>query len=218
MGDASIRMICADAPLRGIRFDSLRGSERRAVARNASGGRRRWISVNGSMHSGSDNTHPRLPGTTSISHAGQLDDADLKELGVAVARASQAPARGDCRRVSRIGRRHPPRCARGERRQVTILFADLCGFTALSHTLDAEELSERIGRYTALVDDIVLGYGGTIDKHIGDAVMALFGAPRAHDTDALRAARAALDIHAALADPNKSSRPLTRISASPAAR
>ena len=49
-----------------------------------------------------------------------------------------------------------------------------------------------------LVDDIVLGYGGTIDKHIGDAVMAVFGAPRAHDTDPLRAARAAMDIHEAL--------------------
>ncbi|TAL98492.1 MAG: adenylate/guanylate cyclase domain-containing protein [Paraburkholderia sp.] len=87
----------------------------------------------------------------------------------------------------------------GERRQVTILFADLCGFTALSQTLDPEELRELTGRYTALVDGIVLGYGGTIDKHIGDAVMAIFGAPRAHDTDPLRAARAALDIHEALA-------------------
>jgi class 3 adenylate cyclase/tetratricopeptide (TPR) repeat protein len=92
---------------------------------------------------------------------------------------------------------------------VTILFADLCNFTALSRALDAEELSEHIARYTTLVDDIVVGLGGTIDKHIGDAVMALFGAPRAHDTDALRAARAALDIHAALANLSKTAaRPL----------
>jgi hypothetical protein len=55
-----------------------------------------------------------------------------------------------------------------------------------------------VGRYTALVDGIVVGYGGTVDKHIGDAVMALFGAPRAHDDDPMRAARAALDIHEAL--------------------
>jgi len=53
-------------------------------------------------------------------------------------------------------------------------------------------------RYTKLVDDIVIDCGGMVDKHIGDAVMALFGAPRAHDDDPLRAARAALDIHAAL--------------------
>ena len=83
--------------------------------------------------------------------------------------------------------------------QVTILFADLCGFTTLSRSLDPEEIHELVARFTAHVDGIVVGYGGTIDKHIGDAVMALFGAPRAHDDDpsARRARR--LDIHAALA-------------------
>jgi class 3 adenylate cyclase/tetratricopeptide (TPR) repeat protein len=86
----------------------------------------------------------------------------------------------------------------GERRQVTILFADLCGFTALSKILDPEELHGLLGRYTGLVDDIVKSYGGTVDKHIGDAVMALFGAPIAHGDDPLRAADAALEIHAAM--------------------
>ncbi|TKC88781.1 tetratricopeptide repeat protein [Trinickia terrae] len=132
----------------------------------------------------------------------KLSDADLKELGVqslghrkrilaAIAEhAAAAPA------PTLASAADAPQ---DERRQVTILFADLCGFTALSHTLDPEELRALIGRYTALVDEIVLAYGGTIDKHIGDAVMALFGAPRAHETDTLRAARAALDIHEALA-------------------
>ena len=132
----------------------------------------------------------------------QLDDADLKELGV----ASLGHRKRILAAIVERGALSPASAtapAPGERRQVTILFADLCGFTALSRTLDAEDLSERIARYTALVDDIVLGLGGTVDKHIGDAVMALFGAPRAHDTDALRAARAALDIHAALANLNK---------------
>jgi class 3 adenylate cyclase/tetratricopeptide (TPR) repeat protein len=130
----------------------------------------------------------------------QLDDADLKELGVAslghrkrllaaIAEQRGAPQHAAPPAVD------PPA---SERRQVTILFADLCGFTALSQTLDPEELRELTARYTALVDGIVLGYGGTIDKHIGDAVMAIFGAPRAHDTDPLRAARAALEIHEAL--------------------
>ncbi|MBN3763785.1 adenylate/guanylate cyclase domain-containing protein [Burkholderia sp. Ac-20365] len=140
-----------------------------------------------------------------------LTDADLKELGVqslghrkrllaAIAQMSAAGA--DAPPETQPARDKPVAPAVSapvdERRQVTVLFADLCGFTALSRTLDPEELRELIGRFTALVDDIVLAYGGTIDKHIGDAVMALFGAPRAHETDPLRAARAALDIHDAL--------------------
>ncbi|MBV8455584.1 MAG: adenylate/guanylate cyclase domain-containing protein [Acetobacteraceae bacterium] len=89
--------------------------------------------------------------------------------------------------------------ATDERRQVTILFADLSGFTALSQSLDREEVHELVSRYTALVDQVVVGYSGAVDKNIGDAVMALFGAPRAHDDDRLRAARAAIDIREALA-------------------
>ena len=56
------------------------------------------------------------------------------------------------------------------------MFADLCGFTALSQSLDPEEVRELVARYTALIDGVIVSYGGTIDKHIGDAVMALFGA------------------------------------------
>src|ERR1700733_210184 len=130
----------------------------------------------------------------------RLTDADLKELGVhslghrkrMLFSISELATAASCATPSVVD------VQADERRQVTILFADLCGFTALSQALDPEELHDVIGRYTALVDGIVLAYGGTIDKHIGDAVMALFGAPRAHDTDTLRAARAALDIHDAL--------------------
>jgi class 3 adenylate cyclase/tetratricopeptide (TPR) repeat protein len=132
----------------------------------------------------------------------QLTDADLKELGVtslghrkrllaalaATPRTTVAPAPGV-----------PADTAAGERREVTILFADLSGFTALAQTLDPEELHELVACYTKLVDSIVATFGGTIDKHIGDAVMALFGAPIAHDDDPVRAARAALDIHEGLA-------------------
>ncbi len=88
----------------------------------------------------------------------------------------------------------------GERRQVAILFADLSGFTALSARLDAEDLRRLVEDFYARVDSVIGQYGGTVDKHIGDAVMALFGAPTAHGDDALRAVRAALDIHAAIAD------------------
>ena len=71
-------------------------------------------------------------------------------------------------------------------------------------SLDAEQVHELVARFTSLVDRIIAAYGGSVDKHIGDAVMALFGAPRAHDDDPLRAARAAIDIHEAMARWNDS--------------
>ena len=85
--------------------------------------------------------------------------------------------------------------AEPERRQVTILFADLSGFTNLSAALPVEDVHHLIARFFEVVDDVVLEYGGHVDKHIGDAVMAVFGAPLAHDNDPERAVRAALDIH-----------------------
>src|SRR6478736_6310380 len=90
--------------------------------------------------------------------------------------------------------------AASERRQVAILFADLCGFTALSSRLDAEDLRGLVEGFYARADAIIAQYGGNVDKHIGDAVMALFGAPIAHGDDALRALRAALDIQASVAE------------------
>jgi class 3 adenylate cyclase/tetratricopeptide (TPR) repeat protein len=130
---------------------------------------------------------------------GELTDADLRELGVSSLghrkRLLAAIAEREAASPSAV---HSAGPVAGERRQVTVLFADLCGFSTLSQSLDPEELRDLVARYTAQVDGIVIGYGGTVDKHIGDAVMALFGAPRAHDDDPLRAARAALDVHAAL--------------------
>jgi len=137
----------------------------------------------------------------------QLSTDDLREIGIAslghrkrilaaiaAARDGEPPSPSD-----------PPdnpatSPADGERREVTILFADLCGFTALSRTLDPEELHDLVARYTAAVDRIVETYGGKVDKHIGDAVMALFGAPIAYGDDPLRAARCGLEIHVALAE------------------
>ncbi|MFQ5774899.1 MAG: adenylate/guanylate cyclase domain-containing protein [Kiloniellaceae bacterium] len=87
----------------------------------------------------------------------------------------------------------------GERRQVAVLFVDLAGFTELSAALDAEDVHALVSRFFEAADGIVEHYGGTVDKHIGDAVMALFGAPVAHGDDAVRAVRAAFDIHKAMA-------------------
>lgn len=128
----------------------------------------------------------------------ELSDADLKELGVASLGHRKRLLAAIAERTAELREPLDTESLSDERRQVTILFADLTGFTALSHALDPEEVRDLVSRYTVLVDQIVIGYGGTIDKHIGDAVMALFGAPRAHDDDALRAARAAIDIHEAL--------------------
>ncbi|HET6522807.1 MAG TPA: adenylate/guanylate cyclase domain-containing protein, partial [Geminicoccaceae bacterium] len=91
-----------------------------------------------------------------------------------------------------------PAAPEGERRQVTVLFADLADYTRLGGELDAEDLHALMGRFFDAVDGIVEGYGGTVDKHIGDCVMATFGAPTAHGNDPERAARAALDIQAAM--------------------
>ena len=88
----------------------------------------------------------------------------------------------------------------GERRQVSVLFADLAGYTELSASLDAEETLALLNRFFARADAIIESYGGRVDKHIGDAVMGLFGAPRAHTDDPERALRAAADIHAAMDD------------------
>jgi class 3 adenylate cyclase/tetratricopeptide (TPR) repeat protein len=84
----------------------------------------------------------------------------------------------------------------GDRRPVAIMFCDLVGYTRLSSKLDPEEVRALLDQFFGVIDATVERYGGTIDKHIGDAAMALFGAPRAHDDDALRGVRAALEIQA----------------------
>lgn len=85
--------------------------------------------------------------------------------------------------------------AAGERRQVTILFADITGYTRMSSELDPEELHGLLERYFKTVDGLIRDFGGTVDKHIGDAVMGVFGAPVSHGNDPERAVRAALKIH-----------------------
>lgn len=86
----------------------------------------------------------------------------------------------------------------GERRQVTTLFADIAGYTRLSTTLDPEEVHALLSRFFATVDGIIASYGGSVDKHMGDGVMAVFGAPVAHGNDPERAVRAAIEIHGAV--------------------
>ncbi len=81
-----------------------------------------------------------------------------------------------------------------ERRVVSVLFADLVGFTTLAEGRDAEDVRELLGRYFEMSRDIVARYNGTVEKFIGDAVMAVWGTPVAQEDDAERAVRAALDL------------------------
>src|SRR5436190_1159659 len=88
----------------------------------------------------------------------------------------------------------PQTAMREERKIVTVLFVDLVGFTARAERLDPEDVRALLGPYHAHVRDEIERFGGTVEKFIGDAVMALFGAPTTHEDDPERAVRAALAI------------------------
>jgi predicted ATPase/class 3 adenylate cyclase len=88
----------------------------------------------------------------------------------------------------------PPHGPAAERRLVTVMFADLVGFTAASQSRDPEEVRELLGRYFEVCRRLVELYGGTLEKFIGDAVMAVWGTPLANEDDAERAVRSALDL------------------------
>ena len=117
-----------------------------------------------------------------------LNDGDLQSLGVVLGHRKKM-----LRAIAWLDRHAPetsaqvPPQAEGERRPVAVLFADICGYTRLSAGMDPEDTHALLNRYFGQVDAVVHRYGGTVDKHIGDAVMAVFGAPVAHgsgNTDA----------------------------------
>jgi class 3 adenylate cyclase len=91
---------------------------------------------------------------------------------------------------------------RETRKTVTVLFADVTGSTALGERLDPESLRAIMTRYFSEMKAIIERHGGTVEKFIGDAVMAVFGIPAVHEDDALRAVRAAADIRDRLAELN----------------
>src|SRR5579859_2953533 len=83
---------------------------------------------------------------------------------------------------------------RRERKVVTVVFADLAGFTARAELMDPEDVAALLDPYHARLKGELERFGGTVEKFIGDAVMAIFGAPIVHEDDAERAVRAALTI------------------------
>ena len=136
-----------------------------------------------------------------------LTDQDLKELGV----ASLGHRRRLLRAISELndakkGAAQPPSAAEAssvphdtaERRQVTVMFSDLVGSTALSARMDPEDLREVISAYQKCVAETVQRFGGFVAKYMGDGVLIYFGYPQAHEDDAERAVRAGLELVSAL--------------------
>ena len=134
-----------------------------------------------------------------------LTDSDLEKLGVSL---------GDSKRllkaIANLVPAQVPAEPKGpsptpssidaaERRQLTVMFCDLVGSTALSARLDPEDMREIIRAYQDACSGAVARYDGFVAKFMGDGVLAYFGFPRAHEEDAERAVRAGLDIAAVVA-------------------
>ena len=125
-------------------------------------------------------------GVASVGHRRKLLDA-IASLGMAVpAAVVTAPALGAPAQVD------------AERRQLTVMFCDLVGSTALSARLDPEDLREVIGAYHRVVAQVIAGFDGFIAKYMGDGVLVYFGYPRAHEDDAERAVLAGLAVKVAV--------------------
>jgi class 3 adenylate cyclase len=135
-----------------------------------------------------------------------LTDQDLKELGVAslghrrqLLRAITELKGGEivAQPAREITSPIAPRDT-AERRQVTVMFSDLVGSTALSARMDPEDLREVISAYQKCVAETVQRFGGFVAKYMGDGVLVYFGYPQAHEHDAERAVRAGLELIAAV--------------------
>ena len=148
------------------------------------------------------------PGNTSFLPATvQFDESERIRQAIDALSAQRATLGDDVvdtalialqKRMADISERSAPH----QRKQATVLFADVSGFTALAENLDAEDLHTIMNELWKRLDLAIHNRKGTIDKHIGDAVMALFGAPQARENDPELAVRAALDMQQELAEFN----------------
>ena len=91
----------------------------------------------------------------------------------------------------------------GARQEVTVLFSDIRGFTAMSERLSPEDVVTQLNEYLSAMIDVIFKYEGTLDKFVGDAIMAVFGAPIPHDDDPLRAVQTALEMQQRLLELNR---------------
>ena len=134
----------------------------------------------------------------------ELSDQDLKELGVNALghRKLLLKAIGALRDhdspettpVSDAGSAPTDLSREGERRQLTVMFCDLVGSTALSEKLDPEELRSLLHEYRTVCGEVIARYDGYVARYVGDGILTYFGWPKAHEEDAERALRAALEI------------------------
>ena len=137
-------------------------------------------------------------GTTNLPTARFCSQCGSPMETVAAQAEPSAPADGEPAEATGVA----------ERRLVTVLFADLVGFTTLSEDRDPEDTRELLSSYFEIARGVVDHHGGTVEKFIGDAVMAVWGAPVAHEDDAERAVRAALELVAAVGGINTGDGPL----------
>jgi class 3 adenylate cyclase/predicted ATPase len=138
-----------------------------------------------------------------------LTAEDLKDLGVGLVGHRRKLLDAIAALRVDVGAKPPPpdaapvtdRTAKdtAERRQVTVMFSDLVGSTALAARMDPEDLREVIATYHKCAAEIVRGFGGFVSQYLGDGVLVYFGYPQAHEDDAERAVRAGLDLIAAVA-------------------
>jgi class 3 adenylate cyclase len=138
-----------------------------------------------------------------------LTDQDLEKIGVtslghrrkllhAIAHLKGGEKSAPAIAVAVAASSAPPLAESAERRQVTVLFSDLVGSTALSVRMDPEDLREVIAAYQKCVAEVVRRFGGFVAKYLGDGVLVYFGYPEAHEDDAERAVRAGLELIAAV--------------------
>ena len=132
--------------------------------------------------------HLKQSGVTALGHRLKLLDAIAAMRTDAAVRAPSAPA-GATSTAPSISPE-----VRAERRQVTVMFSDLVGSTALSARMDPEDLREVISAYQKCVAETVQSFGGFVAKYMGDGVLIYFGYPQAHEDDAERAVRAGLEL------------------------
>ena len=139
-------------------------------------------------------THETLKelGVTAVGHRLKLLDA----IAALRSDASGKTPSGDATTTSGAPSAHPE--DRAERRQVTVMFCDLVGSTALLARMDPEDLREVISTYQKCVGETVQRFGGFVAKYMGDGVLIYFGYPQAHEDDAERAVRAGLELVAAV--------------------
>jgi class 3 adenylate cyclase/tetratricopeptide (TPR) repeat protein len=145
-----------------------------------------------------------MPTSTSLEQLTQLEaaianlEAQRAVLGDSVIELALAPLRKQLADLRLTVPQSPVSALEGERKIVTVMFADISGFTAFSERNDPEQVRALVNACFSWLVPIIEKYGGVVEKFIGDEIMAMFGAPIAHENDAERALRASLEMMDAL--------------------